>query len=150
MDPPTSPPLHTHLAPSLAHDAGHTELPAVPKIADLFPASGPWLVLFPLPRALLHLSVWLAPSHPSCFTLRRAFFKGPSASHPVPHGCSLSASVVPPACFPPENLLRCVNFKMLSEAGANFIGYILIGVKCSQLYFIIILCHKKNNLVFLG
>lgn len=82
--PPTSPPLQTHLAPSLAHDAGHTELPAVPKIATSFLPQDLGLCCS-LCLEYSCLSVWLAPSHPSCFTLRRAFFKGPSASHPVPH-----------------------------------------------------------------
>lgn len=47
-------PKSTLLTPLLTM-LSHTELPTVPQTAELFPASGPWLVLFLLPRTLLYL-----------------------------------------------------------------------------------------------
>lgn len=49
----------------------HTEIPAVPRRAQLSPASGPWLMLFPLPRAPL---ACLAPSHPTGFSWKIDLF----------------------------------------------------------------------------
>ena len=45
--------LSASLSSPLLTLLSHTELPAVPQTAKFFPASVPWLVLFPLPRAFL-------------------------------------------------------------------------------------------------